>query len=136
MTYDWVDDSGKKREVPGSEYVDRTIYARGVFRFLEPGEKDTFESNSEGNKSYYYFCRAIGLECKDIVKEIDGEKVTFKELPNLTTASMDGQPIIAVCDYGKPYTNKEGKEVIPFQVKYAKEWPNGRVLSEDANIPF
>lgn len=136
MTYDWHDDKGERKEVSGSEYVGRTIWAGGVFRFLEPGDKDTFESNSEGNKSYYYFCQAIGLECKDITKEIDGEEVTFKELPNLTTASMEGKPVCAVCDYGKPYTNKDGKEITPFKVKFVKEWPSGRTLSADESIPF
>ena len=120
----------------GKEYVGRTIWAKGVFRFLEPGNGDPFESNSEGNKSYYYFCQAIGLKCKDITKEIDGEQVTFKELPNLATNNMEGQPVIAVCGYGKPYINKDSKEVTPFQVRYVKEWPKGKVLKDDENIPF
>ena len=124
----------KIKEQSGKEYVGRTIWAKGVFRFLEPGNADPFESNSEGNKSYFYFCQAIGLQCKDVSKDIDGEEVMFKELPNLTTADMEGQPVIAICGHGKPYTNKEGKEVTPFQVKYVKEWPKGRVLDED--IPF
>ena len=135
-TYPWINNDGDNMETSGKEYVGRTIYAKGVFRFLEPTDKDTFESNSEGNKSYFYFCQAIGLECKDVTKEIDGETVTFKELPNLTTEAMEGQPVIGVCDYGNPYTNKEGKEVTPFQVKFIKSWPNGRVLEDDSNIPF
>tara|TARA_Y100001963_G_C6787425_1_gene453611 strand:+ start:2219 stop:2839 length:621 start_codon:yes stop_codon:yes gene_type:complete len=125
---------GKPEDLNGKEYVGKTIYAKGVFRFLEPGNADAFEANPEGNKSYYYFCQAIGLECKDVTKDIDGEQVTFKELPNLTTANMEGQPVIGVCGYSKPYTNKEGKEVTPFNVKFVKKWEKGRVLSED--IPF
>ena len=124
----------KYNSISGKEFVGRMIWAKGVFRFLEPGNADPFESNSEGNKSYYYFCQAIGLKCKDVTKKIDGEEVTFKELPNLTTANMEGQPVIGNCGYGKPYTNKDGKEVTPFQVKYVKEWPKGRILDED--IPF
>jgi len=134
MKYVWTTEDGKQKDVSGKEYVGRTIWAKGVFRFLEPGNADPFESNAEGNKSYYYFCQAIGLDCKDITKDIDGEQVTFKELPNLTTANMEGQPVIAICGYGKPYTNKEGTEVTPFNVKYVKEWPKGRILDED--IPF
>lgn len=136
LNYPWQDEDGKGREQSGKVYVGRTIWAKGVFRFLEPGNADPFESNSEGNKSYYYFCQAIGLECKDITKEIDGEQVTFKELPNLTTSHMEKQPVIAICGYGKPYVNKDNKEVTPFQVKYVKEWPKGRKLEDDANIPF
>ena len=137
MEYKWTPDSGgEEKTTNGSTYVGRTIWAKGVFRFLEPGNGDPFESNSEGNKSYYYFCQAIGLECKDVTKEIDGEQVTFKELPNLTTEKMEGQPVIAVCGYGKPYINKEGKEVTPFQVKWVKEWPKGRVIASDEDIPF
>ena len=39
MTYDWHDDKGERKEVSGSEYVGRTIWAGGVFSFLEPGVK-------------------------------------------------------------------------------------------------
>ena len=124
----------KPEEVSGKEYVGRLIYAKGVFRFLEPGNGDAFEANPEGNKSYYYFCQAIGLDCKDVTKEIDGEMVTFKELPNLTTDAMEGQPVIGVSGFGKPYTNKDGNEVVPFNVKFVKKWEKGRVLDED--IPF
>tara|TARA_R100001015_G_C4635064_1_gene203355 strand:- start:9160 stop:9792 length:633 start_codon:yes stop_codon:yes gene_type:complete len=136
LNYAWQNDNGDMKETSGKEYVGRTIWAKGVFRFLEPGDKDTFESNAEGNKSYFYFCQAIGLNCKDVTKTIDGEEVTFKELPNLTTQHMEGQPVIAVCDYGKAYTNKDGKEVTPFQVKWVKEWPKGRILENDESIPF
>ena len=136
LNYTWQNNDGNVKETSGKEYVGRTIWAKGVFRFLEPTDKDTFESNPEGNKSYYYFCQAIGLECKDVTKEIDGEQVTFKELPNLTTDKMEGQPVIGVCGHGKPYINKDNKEVTPFQVKFVKEWPKGRVLEDDENIPF
>ena len=136
LNYPWIDEEGKQKKQSGKAYVGRTIRARGVFRFLEPGNADPFEANPEGNKSYYYFCQAIGLECKDVTKEIDGEQVTFKELPNLTTDKMEGQPVIGVCGHGKPYINKDNKEVTPFQVKFVKEWPKGRVLEDDENIPF
>ena len=32
--------------------------------------------------------------------------------------------------------NKDNKEVTPFQGKFVKEWPKGRVLKDDENIPF
>ena len=60
--------------------------------------------------------------------------VTFKELPNLTTEAMEGQPVIGVSGFGKPYTNKDGNEAIPFNVKFVKKWEKGRALDE--SIPF
>ena len=134
-TFEFENIKGELEETKGDSYVGMKFRGR-LWRFLEPQKGDTFESNSEGNKSYFYFCQAIGLDCKDVTKKIDGEEVTFKELPNLTTQHMEGQPVIAVCDYGKPYTNKDGKEVTPFQVKWVKEWPKGRILENDESIPF
>ena len=51
-TYTITTPEGETRDITGEHYVDWTIVADGVFRFLEPTADDKFESNAEGNKRY------------------------------------------------------------------------------------
>ena len=118
----------------GEDYIGRVYRANGVFRFLEPAEGDDFQSNSEGNKSYFRFCETLGVDIEKKVVSIDGEDVEVKALPSLDTSDINGRPAIAVVDKGKPYTTKDGKERTPFIVKFIKTWEDGQV--KDANIPF
>ena len=46
-TYTITNADGEAREITGEHYVEWTVMADGVFRFLEPTESDTFESNAE-----------------------------------------------------------------------------------------
>ena len=132
--YNW----GKmKIEAKGTEYVGKKIKACGVFRYLVPKDGDDFKANPDGNKSYGYFCEALGIELPTIEKEIGGEKVKVKSLPTISEEDILGMPIIGVVGKGKPYTNHNGKEVTPSEVKFVKTWSGGvRKEVGDAEIPF
>jgi len=134
-TYDW---GNTKYTAKGSEYVGQKIRACGVFRYLVPKEGDDFTANPEGNKSYGYFCEAIGIELPTIEKEINGETVKVKSLPTIAADDIVGIPVIGVVGKGRPYTNKNGKEVTPSEVKFVKSWSDGvkKEMVADADIPF
>ena len=125
-------------DTDGAEYIGKTIRARGVFRYLVPKEGDTFKANPEGNKSFSYFCDAIKIELPTQKKTINGEEVVVKSLPMLSDEDIVGKPVIAVVGSGKPYTNKNGKEITPKEVKFVKAWRDGVAIEGggDADIPF
>ncbi len=122
----------------GTEYVGQKIRACGVFRYLVPKEGDDFTSNPEGNKSYGYFCEAIGIKLPTVEKEINGETVKVKSLPTIKADDIIGMPVVGVVGKGRPYTNKNGKEVTPSEVKFVKAWSDGikKEMNADADIPF
>ena len=134
-TYPW---GNTTYDTGGEEYVGKTIRARGVFRYLAPKDGDTFKANPEGNKSFTYFCDALQIELPTKPKTIDGVEVVVKSLPTLTDADLLGKPVIAVVGEGNKYTNKNGKEVTPKEVKFVKAWRDGEVkeIEADADIPF
>lgn len=132
--YKWGKD---ELEAKGTEYVGKKIRACGVFKYLVPKDGDTFTSNPDGNKSYGYFCEALGIELPTVEKEINGEKVKVKSLPTITKEDITGMPIVGVVGKGRPYTNKNGKEVTPSEVKFVKVWSGGtKKEGNDAEIPF
>ena len=133
--YDWGNTSYTAK---GSEYVGQKIRACGVFRYLVPKDGDDFTANPEGNKGYGYFCEALGIELPTLEKEINGEKVKVKSLPTITTDDIVGIPVIGVVGKGKAYTNRNGKEVTPREVKFVKSWSDGvkKEMNADAAIPF
>ena len=59
--YTFTDRNGTEHTTSGEAYVGWKVSARGIFRFLEPVDGDTFESNSENNVAYLRFCQALGL---------------------------------------------------------------------------
>ena len=123
-------------EYNGKEYAGRNIKGLGVFKFLTPKEGDDFESNPSGNDKYLMFCKSIGAEVKREEREIDGKKVNVEIMPNLSESDVEGKPVIAVVGRGKPYTNKQGKEVKPWQAKFVKPWDEGEIRDFSEEIPF
>ena len=134
-TYPW---GNTTYDTGGEEYVGKTIRARGVFRYLVPKDGDTFTANPEGNKSFTYLCDALKIELPKKTKKVDGEEVVIKSLPTLGEADLLGKPVIAVVGEGNKYTNKNGKEVTPKEVKFVKSWKDGEIkeITSDADIPF
>ena len=122
----------------GSEYVGQKIRACGVFKYLIPTDGDSFTSNPDGNKGYGYFCEALGIELPTVEKEINGEKVKVKSLPTITADDISGMPVVGVVGQGRPYTNANGKEITPWEVKFVKTWNGGtkKEVTTDADIPF
>ena len=114
-----------------------------LWRFLEPKEGDTFESNSGGNKGYLRFCETLGIECPTHTRNVDGQDIEVKALPNLTTADMLGKPVTAFVAQGRPFKGRDGKTRRYFDCKFIKKWENGKdkVVSGgnsgvDDDIPF
>ena len=126
--------SSKGEEYEGQDYVGRTYKSDGIFRFIEPKKGEKFESNPSGNKRYFNFCETIGVEIPRKVVKMDGKDVEVQVLPPLKADDINGKPVIAVIDAGKPYKNKEGQERTPYVVKFVKEWEGG--VEKDAEIPF
>ncbi len=129
-------------KVADEEFNGRIFRSSGIFQFLEPQKGDTFVSNKGGNKSYLRFCEDIGVECEEVEREVDGEKLKVKQLPNLTEKDVLGAPVIGVLNFGKSYKDKNGFTKKPMQVKFIKKWADGERLDiktakeiED-DIPF
>ena len=126
----------KDEEYSGSEYVGRTIKGSGVFKFLTPKEGDDFEANPSGNDKYLLFCKSIGIPVKQEEREIDGKKIKVEIMPSLSEEDIVGKPAIGVVGRGKPYTNKNGKEIKPWYVKFVKSWDEGEIKDFTEEIPF
>ena len=137
-TFQFKNIAGEMEDTSGKPYIGYKF--RGtVWRFLEPGKKDTFKSNSEGNAGYLRFCDTIGIECPVEKRTINGEDVEVKLLPNLTPEDTLGQPCIAFVDLGRPWVNKEGVRKQYWDSKFIKKWAEGekKVISGgDDEIPF
>jgi len=137
-TFMYKDITGNMEETKGDCYVGSKFRGK-LWRFLEPTEKDTFEAYSEGNETFLKFCDAIGIECKLAKKEINGEQVEVKILPNLEADDILGKPVIAHVDLGRPWTDKEGKKRQYWDAKYVKEWEKGKsieITGDKDAIPF
>ena len=123
-------------EYNGSEYVGSNLKGLGVFKFLTPKEGDDFEANPSGNDKYLLFCKSIGAEVKKEKREIDGKNIYVEIMPSLSEDDINGRPVTAVVGRGKPYTNKNGKEINPWQAKFVKAWDEGEVKDFTEEIPF
>ena len=82
------------------------------------------------------FCKSIGVEVKKEDREIDGKKVTVEIMPSLSEDDIIGRPAVAVVSKGRPYTNKNGKEIYPWMVKFVRKWADGEVKDFNEEIPF
>lgn len=142
MEYDGVDMEGNKVTVNGSKYVGRELRSAGIFKFLHPTDDDDFESNPGGNRGYMSFCEAFGFEPKQVEVEINGQKTSVKEIPDVTADDLVGKPVMVVVRKGKPWTSeRDGKTRTPLEAKYFNVWNEGAELSDkelddDDDLPF
>ena len=129
---------GETRTVSGEHYVDLHFMANGVFRYLEPSDSDTFESNSGENKRYMMFCESLGLEIKTEERTVNGKTAKVQILPDVKEDDLNGTPVIAVVGRGDDWVNDEGKTVPSFRVKYTKRWEDGKRLATTTtdDLPF
>jgi len=130
--------AGELEETKGDCYVGSKFRGK-LWRFLEPTSKDKFEAHSEGNETFLKFCDTLGIECKLAKKEINGEEVEVKILPNLEAKDILGKPIIAFVDKGRPWTDKEGNRKQYWDAKFVKKWDGGKereITGVDDDIPF
>ena len=137
-TYTIHNTDGSTREVSGEHYVGHTIMADGVFRFLEPGDGDTFVSNAEGNKRYLMFCQSLGMEIPTEERTINGKTVKVQLLPDIKEQDMNGTPVVAVVGRGQDWTDDQGKTRPSWKVKFTKLWERGKRLAGTTtdDLPF
>ena len=126
------------REITGKHYVDWSIVADGVFRFLEPTDGDKHESNAEGNKRYLRFCESIGLEVKTEERTINGKTVKVQLLPDVKEADLNGTPVVAVVGRGQDWVNDTGETRPSWRAKFTKLWAEGKRLATTTtnDLPF
>ena len=126
------------REITGKHYVDWTVVADGVFRFLEPVDGDKHESNAEGNKRYLRFCESLGLTIPTEDRTINGNTVKVQLLPDVKETDLNGTPVIAVVGRGQDWVNDTGETRPSWRIKFTKLWTDGKRLATTttADLPF
>ena len=123
-------------DVDGSSYSGYK-FKGSIFKYLEPGDKDTFKSRSELNKYYLWFCESCGVECPIITTKIDGQEIEVKSLPVIKMDELVGTPVQAVVGKGNTWTDSDGNERTPWVVKFVRDWKDGKKREIDDNdIPF
>ena len=127
FSYEFSTKEGEKYIKDGSVYEGKELKGK-LWRFLEPQEGDEFESHSGGNKTYMRFCETIGVEVVTEKKEVDGKEVELKMLPNLSIEDMINKPVCAFVDKGRQYKNKKGETRNFYDVKFIKEWKDGKEI--------
>ena len=129
---------GSHKEVTGEHYVDKTVAADGVFRFLEPTDTDGFESNAEGNKRYLMFCQSLGIEIPTEERTINGKTVKVQLLPDVKEDDLDGTPVNAVVGRGQDWVDDHGRTRPSWRVKFTKLWADGKRLAKTTtdDLPF
>ena len=137
-TYTRHSQDGTIVEISGKHYVDWTVVADGVFRFLEPTETDKFESNAEGNKRYMRFCESIGLEVPLEERTINGKTVKVQLLPDVKETDLNGTPVVAVVGRGQDWVNDTGETRPSWRAKFTKLWAEGKRLATTTtnDLPF
>ena len=138
MTYTLTNTDGTTRNITGEHYIDWTIIADGVFRFLEPTGEDHFESNSEGNKRYLMFCQSLGMDIKTEERTVNGKTLQVQILPDLKEEDLNGSPVVAVVGRGKDWVNEEGETRPSWRCKFTKHWKDGKRLATRTtnDLPF
>ena len=137
-TYTVTDRDGTTKDVTGDNYVGWSMVADGVFRFLEPRDTDTFESNAEGNKRYLMFCQSLGLDIKTEERTVNGKTLSVQILPDLTIEDLNGTPVTAVVGRGQDWVNDEGETRRSWRCKFTKLWKDGKRLAvrNTDDLPF
>ena len=129
---------GNTKTVTGEHFVDWTVVADGVFRFLEPTGDDKHESNAEGNKRYLRFCESLGLEIPTEDRTINGNTVKVQLLPDINVDDLNGIPVTAVVGRGQDWVNDTGETRPSWRVKFTKLWKDGKKLATTTtnDLPF
>ena len=121
----YYNEEGDPVSTKGHHYIGKK-FRGNLWKFLEPGKDDDFESNTDGNTGFLRFCDTIGKVCPVETRNIDGEDIDVKLLPTLSTEDFLGQPVIAFADKGRPYKDKMGKTRQYFDCKFCKKWEEGK----------
>ena len=139
LHFEFKNIAGEMEETKGHVYIGSKFRGK-LWRVLEPGEKDTFKSHSDGNAGYLRFCETIGLKCPIETRNINGQDIEVQLLPDLTPGDTLGKSCKAMVDLGRPWTNKDGERKQYWDSKYVMKWEEGtdKVISEadSDEIPF
>ena len=133
-SYDYEVD-GNPLVADGAHFVGYK-FRGSVWRFLEPQDGETFDTNNAGNKGYVYFCEALNVSCPKEVKQINGKDVEIQSLPNLTTEDMIGKPVISVVKKGRTWKDNNGYLKQFYDSKYVRRWERTTNSEIDNDIPL
>ena len=141
LKYQYEDIDGTHTEITGEQFIGKKLIAKGVFKFLDPQEGDTFEGNPTENHKYSRFCETLGVLPKEDTRTIDGKETSVKLLPVLTEEHMLGRPVTAVLRKVKDeWTNNKGEKMhYSWRVVYVKPWTTGTVRKmevDPSDLPF
>ena len=78
------------------------------------------------NMGYLKTCEALGLECKEVEKEMDGKVINVKQLPTINEEDILGKAVQVTTKYGRPYKNSKGYDTTPLIIKYFNVWKDGK----------
>ena len=125
-------------EVTGKHYIDWTVVADGVFRFLEPTDDDKFESNAEGNKRYLRFCQSLGMDIPTENRTVGDKTVKVQVLPDIKEDDLNGTPVVAVVGRGNDWVTDTGETRPSWRCKFTKRWEDGKRLASTTtdDLPF
>ena len=112
----------------------RKVWSTGIFYFLAPSNGDTFQANPGGNGRYLSLAKAVGIDCKEVEINVNGEKRMVSQLPDLTEDDLLHKGVNVVVDFEKPWKNTEGETVKRLRVKSVTTWEDAPVY--DVDIPF
>lgn len=123
-------------QINGSSFVGRELRVNGIFMFLNPSPGDDFEANNGANEKYLRFCENIGIPCKEVSIDIEGESRSVKQFPLLEKSDIMGKPISGYVDT-EQYTDKSGQRKTSYKVKNFDKWADGKAIDvELADLPF
>ena len=138
MDFTYIGIDGKGKITKGDVYIGKKFLGK-LWRFLEPTDKDDFESHSTGNNNYLRFCETIGVDCPKETKNIGGEDIEVQIRPSCSSEDFLGRPVTAGVDLGKPWTDKQGKRRQYWDCKFCKKWEGGKkkkISGGNDEIPF
>ena len=137
--FQYLSIDGKPIATKGTPYVGKKFFGK-LWRFIEPKEGDSFESNSEGNTSYLRFCETIGVDCPKETKKIDGKDIEVQLLPMLSSEDMLGEPVTSFVALGRPWKDRKGNTRQYYECRYCNKWDGGKkktITGGNGNdIPF
>ena len=136
LTYQYEDITGKHIEISGEQFIDKKLIAKGVFKFLDPQEGDTFEGCPTENHKYFRLCETLGVPLTEETHTIDGRETIVRTLPLLTEEHLLGKPVTAVLKkVNDEWTNNKGEKMhYSWRVSYVKPWTAGTVRVMEVNM--
>ncbi len=125
-----------EKDINGSSYVGRKVKSRGIWRFHQPGDNDSFEANNGGNEGYLLFCEAIGYKTEQTEIVVNDEPRVVNKFPLLNKEDMIGKAVLVYIDSYK-WKNRDGEYITSIQAKEFSKWSDAKNRDiELEELPF